>query len=50
MNIFGWIMMIGSITATTTLLIWCLWMIFNEPQRAEHIHSQLDIEPNDREP
>jgi len=49
MNWQGWILMIGSITATTTLLTWCLWKILREPTRAEHIHSQLDIDPHDRD-
>lgn len=49
MNAQGWTLMLIAVTATTGTLAWCLWKILTEPTQAEHLHSQSDIQPNDRE-
>lgn len=44
----GWIIMILSVGFSCTLLGWCLYKIFTEPNETDHIHSQADIDPHDQ--
>ena len=48
MNTQGWIIMILSVSFSTALLGWCLYKIFTEPGKTEHLHSQADIDPKDQ--
>ncbi|MEX2672189.1 MAG: hypothetical protein WD294_08785 [Phycisphaeraceae bacterium] len=49
MTIAGWIIMLGSVFASTALAVWCIYKVFTTPGAVEHVHSQVDIKPDDRE-
>jgi hypothetical protein len=48
MSTLGWIIMLGSVGASTLFFAWCLWRVLRTPGATEHIHSQADIEPPDQ--
>jgi hypothetical protein len=39
--------MLSAITGMTLLLAWCLWKVLSTPGSTEHLHSPVDIEPDD---
>ncbi len=45
----GWITMILSVGFVTGLLAWCISRVLRKPEAANHMHSQLDIDPGDRD-
>lgn len=45
----GWMVMLLSVGFVTGLLAWCLWKVLATPGETEHLHSQADIEPPDRD-
>lgn len=47
MTLGGWIVMTLAVTGMTGLLAWCFWKIFHTPGSTEHLHSPVDIEPDD---
>ena len=49
MTIAGWISMIVGVGGATAFLLWCVYRIVSHPGSADHLHSQVDIEPKDRE-
>lgn len=49
MTIQGWTMLILCVGFSCTLMTWCLWKVFTEPGETEHLHSQADIDPKDRD-
>lgn len=49
MTIGGWITMLLSVGFVTGLLAWCILKVLTTPGTSEHLHSQADIDPGDRE-
>ena len=49
MTMGGWITMIASVGGVTTLLGWCIVRVLREPEASRKVHSQLDIDPHDRD-
>jgi hypothetical protein len=45
----GWIIMLASVGFVTGLLAWCIHKVVSTPGSIEHMHSQADIEPPDKE-
>lgn len=45
----GWIMMILSITAVTSLVTFCYYKVLTKPQSTEHMHAPIDIDTKDRD-
>ena len=45
----GWIVMSVAISGMTALLVWCLYKVLSTPGATKHIHSPVDIEPEDEE-
>lgn len=48
MSAAGWITMLAAIGGATMLFAWCLWRVLRTPGATEHLHSQADIDPEDR--
>jgi hypothetical protein len=48
MNLGGWILMTLGILGMTGLLIWCFYKIIHTPGSTDHLHSPVDIEPDDK--
>jgi hypothetical protein len=46
----GWFTMLTSVGFVTVLTAWCIWKVLTTPGETEKLHSQLDIDPGDREP
>lgn len=44
----GWIMMILSITAVTSLVTFCYYKVLTKPESTEHMHAPIDIDTKDR--
>ena len=42
----GWIAMLLSVGAVTTLLAWCLWKVLSTPGETEHLTGPLDETPD----
>ncbi len=49
MNWSGWILMIGTVTALTGLLVGCLVKVLRTPGATRHLHAPPDIDTGDRE-
>lgn len=49
MTVGGWITMILSVGFVTLLLSWCIYKVLSTPQSTEHLHGQIDIDPQDRD-
>jgi hypothetical protein len=49
MTLAGWILMLATVFAITTLLIWCVHKVVATPGSETHLHSQADIHPPDKE-
>ena len=45
----GIIMMLLAVGGMTTFLLWCVYKVVATPGSTEHLHSQADIEPPDRD-
>lgn len=45
----GWFMMLLSVGGMTTFLLWCVYKVVVTPGSTEHLHSQADIDPRDRD-
>ncbi|MFA9479475.1 hypothetical protein ACERK3_14395 [Phycisphaerales bacterium AB-hyl4] len=45
----GWIMMLVSVGGMCAFLGWCVYKVVATPGSTEHLHSQADIDPGDRE-
>ncbi len=43
----GWIIMTLSVGFVTGLLLWCVTRVLRTPGASRHVHSQVDIEPED---
>ncbi len=50
MTLSGWVVMILAVGGVTALLVWCVAKVLRTPDAPEHLHSQVDIDPGDREP
>jgi hypothetical protein len=50
MTAAGWIVMLAATGGMTGLLAWCIVKVLRTPGAPEHLHSQVDIDPGDREP
>ena len=46
MTLGGWIMLITSVSAVTTLFIWCIYMVITLPEETEHLHGFRENEPD----
>lgn len=49
MNIGGWVVMIVSVFGMTGLLIWCVARVISQPQAAEKLNTQINIDTRDHE-
>ena len=49
MSAFGWIIMVVSVCGMTGLFCWCIRKVLTLPEGTEHIHSQSDIDPHDKD-
>ncbi len=49
MTLGGWIVMLLAVTGITGLLVWCVTKVIRIPDAPEHLHSQVDIDPGDRD-
>lgn len=49
MSVAGWIIMFVSVFGMTLLFFWCIRKVLTLPDGTEHIHSQSDIDPHDKE-
>jgi len=49
LTVGGWIIMILSVGFVTGLLGWCIYKVIATPDSPEHVHSQIDIDPGDRD-
>lgn len=47
MTVGGWITMLLSVGFVTGLLAWCIFKVLTTPGGDEHLHSQVDIDPQD---
>ncbi len=47
MNLAGWIIMLSACGGITGLLIWCIHKVFSTPESYKHLHTQIDIDPQD---
>ena len=43
----GWIFMIGSLSAVTSLLVFCFYRVLRKPSSTDHMHAPLDIDTYD---
>ncbi|MGF1633461.1 MAG: hypothetical protein ACFCVE_06385 [Phycisphaerae bacterium] len=50
MTTAGWIIMLFTVMGMTGLLSWCIYRVLATPGSSEHLHSQVDLDPGDREP
>jgi hypothetical protein len=46
MTAAGWLIMVLSVGAVCTLLIWCVYKVMSTPEETEHIHG-FEQEPPD---
>lgn len=47
MTIAGWTIMILAVGGVSLFLIWCVGKVLSNPDTPSHLHSSVDIEPND---
>jgi hypothetical protein len=47
MTIGGWIIMVLSVGFVTGLLAWSICRVLGIPGATKHLHSPVDIEPDD---
>lgn len=47
MTAAGWIVMSVAILGMSSLLGWCVWKVLSTPQSTQHLHSPVDIDPED---
>ena len=45
----GIVMMLIAVGGMTVFLLWCVYKVVATPGSTEHLHSQADIEPPDRD-
>ena len=45
----GWIFMIGSISAVTSLLAFCFYRVLTQPSSTEHTHAPQDSDTDDKD-
>jgi hypothetical protein len=50
MTIDGWITMLLSIGAVTSLFGWCIYKVLTTPEGVEHVVAPVEVDPGDREP
>ena len=43
----GWIFMIGSLSAVTSLLVFCFYRVLRKPSSTDPMHAPLDIDTHD---
>ncbi|MEX0885002.1 MAG: hypothetical protein WD009_01065 [Phycisphaeraceae bacterium] len=49
MTLGGIAMMVFAVGGITAFLLWCVYKVIATPGSTEHLHSQADIEPPDRD-
>ncbi|MGC1481425.1 MAG: hypothetical protein WA771_13055 [Chthoniobacterales bacterium] len=47
MTLGGWIVMLISVSAVTTLFVWCIWKVLTTPGETERIHGTEFHPPDD---
>jgi hypothetical protein len=47
MTLGGWIIMTLSVSFVTGLLLWSVARVLRTPEATKHVHSQVDIDPED---
>lgn len=46
MTIWGWLIMVVSVTSVTTLFAWCVWQVLSAPGESEKVHG-FEVETPD---